>query len=607
LPKQDDISSTERLLNVIRNTGPVKEPLFSSPPPSKRTFLPSFKTVLGKSVSSVGVDITDEHIRLLKIIARGNRPAVLNHLSIPLSPSVAKDRSQISGLLRSHLPNFCGASPLPVVWTALPHDQIDIRRIRIPRLSGSQLENAVYWTVQKEAPFDKDQTILDFHSLGEVIDSGVSKTEVLVCTAPRNSVEDLEALFKDAGFALAGIIAPAFAFENFFKTGWIETGDSPVCSLLIDFNWSRIDIFRPGGELIASRAIKAGITSMVESIKNEALQAGGGLSLGDTPNEGGVLDLPVFESSEADQAFEILNVDGPDSSAAVAGLLKEGEVFEMVLPALERLIRQVERTLEHVSLRFSDAPVGKMYISGPITAYPSLANHIGSQLGMPHSAVEPFASVGGDLEIPKPAVDRAAYVSSLGLALSTVKRTPNFLLTYRETGLKLQKARFNQAIAALFLLGAAILFGIHHFQLRHIEDLEVQISRLSPVADSKAAESDREALLSLAGRINTANETRKVYAVKCLPAALIAEITTLAPEEIRFIRVEGGDLSDEEKSVAVDAVVYGPRGSMETRLAGYLMSLNRSPLFAQIALKKQNYERLGSRDVLRFTLDLKGV
>lgn len=614
MPKQNDISSTERLLNVIRNTDPVKEtPVFSSPT-SKRSFIPPVRKMFSKSALSVGVDISGDCIRLVKAEHHFNKkPSVLDFRSVPLDSDVTDDKNRMADLLRSQLAPFCSATPPPAIWTSLPQEETDIRCLRIPRVPAGKLENVVYWTYQKEAPFDKDKTILDFRVLGDVIDNGVVKTEVLVCATPGSSVENLKAMFNAAGHEPAGVIAPSFTIQNYFKTDWLEKKETLTCSLLIDFKWSRIDIFRPDGELIVSRGIKAGISSMIESIKSETSRAAGALSTPDgLDEEGQVLDLPAFETNEADQALEILNTDPPASLPAVSGMVKEEDVFEMVLPALERLIRQVERTLEHVSLRFSDGPIGNMLVSGPITAYPRLVKHVGTQLGLPLTTVDPFAHSADGLEVPETAGGRAEYVSSAGLALSGRDHTPNFLLTHREAGEKRRKTRFKQAVLAIFLLGIVTLWGVHLVLQGQLRDLETRISRLIAVDSSDTVVNDREALLALAARTNSDNQVRKTYAAKCFPAAMIGEVTTLAPDRIRFVSIEGSGPAGSEDagsaaSVFMDAMVFGPGRSVETILAQYLLTLKRSPLFSQVILKKKTFEQLNSQDVLRFTLELEGA
>jgi type IV pilus assembly protein PilM len=571
--------------------------------------------MFSKSGLSVGIDLSDDCIRLVKTRSRfSKKPVVLDFKTIPLAPGASEDRKRMTDLLRPLLADFCAAAPQTAIWVSAPQEGTDVRRLRIPKVSGGKLDNVIYWTYQKEAPFEKDRVILDHRILGDVIDNGVAKTEVLVCATARDGVENLAAMFKAAGYGLTGVMAPSFAIQNYFKTDWLDSGESPSCSLLIDFNWSRIDIFRPGGDLLVSRGIKAGIASMIESIKSEATRATGGIPAPGLDDGGQVLDLPAFDTEEADQALELLGNDAATAAPTVGGLLKDDDVFEMVLPALERLIRQVERTLEHVSLRFSDSPIGGMLMSGPITAYPRLAKHVASQLGLPLSTIDPFASVADGVEPPEKATDRAAYVSSVGLALSGREYTPNFLLTRQEAGTKRRGTRLNQAILALFLLGAAGLWGAHHVLQGQLGELESKTSRLSPVGAVSAGEDDQAALLALADRTISNHQAQKAYAEKNLPVAMIGEITTLAPEHIRFIRFEGSNRADTQgretetgTGVLVDGVVFGSGQVAEARFAEYLLALKRSLLFSQVFLNKKTYERLDTRDVLRFTLELEGA
>jgi Tfp pilus assembly PilM family ATPase len=603
-------------LDVIRNTDQVKDSsVFQSPAP-KRSLVSPLRDMFSKSGLTVGIDISSDCVRLVKTGSRfSRRLSILDFRAVPLNPGVSEDRNRMIDLLRPHLADFCTDSPGTDVWVSAPQEGTDVRRLRIPKVSGGKLENVVYWSYQKEAPFEKDRTILDFRILGDVIDKGVAKTEVLVCTTATAGVENLKAMFKAAGHELAGVMAPPFAIQNYFKTDWLDREETLSCSLLIDFNWSRIDIFRPGGDLLVSRGIKAGIASMIESIKSEAGRTTGGIPLPDTDDHNQVLDLPAFDAEEADQALELLGSEAGSTPSPVAGLLKDDDVFDMVLPALERLIRQVERTLEHVSLRFSDGAIGSMLMSGPITAYPRLVGHVASQLDMRLSTIDPFASVTDGLELPEKAADRAAYVSAVGLALSGGDHTPNFLLTRREASVKRRGTRLNQAVLVLFVIGILGLWGAHHLLQGQLKTLEDRIGRLFPVAAVSTGEDDRTRLLALAGRTNKSQKAQKAYAEKSLPVALIGEITGLAPEHIRFIRLEGGNRigntrgqdAEAKTGMTVDAVVLGSRGSVETRFAEYLLALKKSPIFSRVALEKKTFERLGGRDVLRFTLELEGV
>ena len=332
--KPDEISSTERLLDVIRNHNQTAAPSdFSPPVTSPGTFnkiLSTFKKTIG-----IGAEIEGDHLRLAKTaVHSGKKATVIDFKSVPIDPEISKDRNRLIQFLNSELASFCPPSSPVNLWIALPPEQVDIRCLRLPKIPKSKIETAVYWTYQKEASLDKDKTLLDFDLIGETLENGVPKLEALVCTAPRREVEEIKNLFSESGFVPTGISANSFAIQNFLRTNWIAVEDQLVCCLSIGTNWSRIDVFRPGGDLIVSRGIKAGMTSMIESIKNEVAHPAGNISLptdkdlDDVP----VLELPAFDQTDADQIFEVLNADAPPGVFPAAGMLKSEDVFDMVLP-----------------------------------------------------------------------------------------------------------------------------------------------------------------------------------------------------------------------------------------------------------------------------------
>jgi hypothetical protein len=263
-----------------------------------------------------------------------------------------------------------------------------------------------------------------------------------------------------------------------------------------------------------------------------------------------------------------------------------------------------------------------MFFSGAISSYPRIVDHIGAQLGLAHEIIDPFAAVSGSVKPPESAGERAAYVSSAGLALSGAVHPPNFLFTHKESSLHRRKSRLHWAILFFFAIGMAGIWGSHLFQKQRIHDLETELHQLSMDANPGGVKNDRASLLALANQAKQKNRAWKTYSRNYLPVAVIGEITGLAPEHIRFICIEGTGGKPEEKepdedqpektmsaetTATVEAVVYGPDTDVEARLAQYLMALKRSKLFARVILKKKNVERLGSENVLRFSLSLEGA
>lgn len=153
-----------------------------------------------------------------------------------------------------------------------------------------------------------------------------------------------------------------------------------MASLFIGNDFSRIDIYAQGN-LVMTRGIKAGISSMLESVleglNEKAAAAGAG------------------EPLDKDKARKILFSLSPDSPPLVEGDagygLMEEEIWEMILSALERLVRQVERTFEYFTVNLGNERVDKIYVSGAMNAYRRIAEYVGEQLNIGSDIFDPMS------------------------------------------------------------------------------------------------------------------------------------------------------------------------------------------------------------------------
>ena len=57
-------------------------------------------------------------------------------------------------------------------------------------------------------------------------------------------------------------------------------------------------------------------------------------------------------------------------------------------------------------------------------------------------------------------------------------------------------------------------------------------------------------------------------------------------------------------NLVVEGIIDGNRLSLESSLASYLIKLQESPIFRQVAVQKNSIERIKKKDVLRFTINL---
>ena len=629
-----EISSTEKLLNVIRGKAKAAsedEPSYKPVVPKKRKASPlsSFTPTFQRPVT-IGVDINHQALQMVKVEETAvDQWRLVDYRRVPIPSTTTRGTHEFTGFLKSELGKFCGPGKGLQIWNLMSSAKVDVRFIKIPKVPRKQLENAIYWTAKRELAFEDMDTILDFEVQNDVVEQGVKKTSVMVYTVPRREVESVVELFNDAGYQLSGLAIAPFAIQNLFRTKWMPTYGETLASLYIGRDGARIDIYSRGS-LIMTREIKTGMNSMVEALV-EGYTDRKRPSARDLRWGGAPVDFTITPS----QAYKLIMSLDPDAPALThddAGHdLSEEDIFDMVRPALDRLVRQVERTFANLGA----AKVSRVYISGVVNAYRPLIHYIGEQLGIESGVMDPLDSsipyLSGYTE-PATASEKASLAVAVGLALSDNVRTPNLLFTYKEKEKMATVSRVNRVI--LFSLAGIIITGLTVFAWQEriaakkkatISDLNQQLSSLNLMVDTKL-------ILQMAAKDREERRLKKEYGDRYFGMALISELSALTPENVRFLKVKSSFGRPEQKAAApakaaekgaapakpaeagvkaleIDGIVMGERNMLDGYLSSYVLKLKGSPLIKEATVQKSVIEALPQNkaegEVLRFVLNLK--
>ena len=622
------MSSTERLLDLIRDDS---KPDFNvDSMGSKKSFGHRIKNIVNNPAAfrkaiTIGVDLGHEDIKMIKISRIADQKyEMLEYERIPFTEDVDRQSPQFPQFLRTVLTDFCRNSKNVDIWCTISSARVETRQIRIPKVAPKQIPNSVYWSFKKISSFDETKTIFDFEILGEVEEGDRPKIEVMAYTAPRQEVNELEDIFSRAGYPLKGISIVPFAFQSILRAGLIKTDEPNVSSLYIGRDWSRIDIFSEGN-LILSRGIKAGVKTMIEALRTEIEGNLFELSIAKSPTKDSARIRAIKKKlkNELEQAhllfFGVIHESGPSGLDDRQQLLKEDKIFKMILPALERLVRQVERTLRHFSLNFDNARVGKVYISSGVNPHQRIVDYIGEELAIPTETLNPFADSPNFISLapsPDDASEQSSYVPAMGMALSTNDLTPNFLHTYKDKQRDFKTQWLNRGVFAAFVLVILLCAGVSFWQGRQIEDKEYKLMQINRQLENVTLRVDKSLILKLVDETQANRRQIKEVGQKYFGLAVISEITQLTPSSIQLISVtttladtpvkqKGKSKKSLPKTLVLDGIVSGDRLILEPKLAGYLMELKNSPIFAEPKLSKKAFERYKNKDVLRFTARLK--
>jgi Tfp pilus assembly PilM family ATPase len=530
----------------------------------------------------------------------------------------AKKSSEFINFLKSEINEFCGVHRNANLWAIMSAARVNVRHIHIPKVAKKRIENAVYWTIKKETPFDEKDTIFDFEIQGEVIEQGVSKWLTMVYTAPKEEIDEIKGLFSQIGLPLTGISITPFAIQNIFKAGWIPSAvEATVAGLFIGNDFSRIDIYAKG-KLIMTRGIKAGINSMVETLMERLMEA-----KHETSEMAGKRSQINME--QAKKILFSLSADSPPLTEQDVGFdLKDEEKFDFILPALERIVRQAERTFEYFRVNLNYDRVDKIYISSAMDISKRIIEYIGDQLGIESDLPDPLT-----LKLPFvvksmegiPVSDRIALTPALGLALSDNVYTPNLLFRFKDKEKLTSIVRANRIIIAVFIVAVFLSSGFYLYQIQEVRVKESQIAGLEKQLSQSFPRIDQNLISQIAASAAKREKVYREYSDRYLGMAVISELSLLTPANIRLINlrahvgtVPSGKGSAKEskkettkeelKHVVIEGIVFGDRRTLESSLAGYLMKLEASPIFRQVSIQKNNIEPFKKSEVLYFVIDM---
>jgi hypothetical protein len=292
----------------------------------------------------------------------------------------------------------------------------------------------------------------------------------------------------------------------------------------------------------------------------------------------------------------------------------------MITPALERLARQIERTLEYYVSTAGAQRVEKLYISLALAmnVYDPILHYISDQLGTKAEYFDPFGQqpAYAAAEFLKLS-ERVSLAPVLGLSFSDNNRTPNAIFNYREKNREISIKRMNRGIFASFAAALIICFAVMIYQIleaknqsTHLNTLKKELSLYDPLLST-------EKISTLAQEIKAKKQISHQYAQRHLGVATIGEISVLTPNNIRLISLkintgnnppkENTDKTAKEISedVILEGVVTGDRNMLDSSLAQYVVKLENSPILRQVSVQKSSVMTIKKVEVLYFTLSAK--
>lgn len=527
---------------------------------------------------TVGASWDNQAIRLVRCQPAGDDLArLLDCRTVPFQPGIAPGTERFAAQLGSALSEFCGSSTGVRVWAAYNGPGLTVQNVRIPKIPQPEISNAVYWTFKREHSFDEQASVFDYDLEGETVEEDALRTGATAFTVPRDELNRITELFDTAGFPLAGVTLPFFAGRNLFVAQGLAESAGSVVFMHVGVESSRIAVFARGS-VVLSRNIKSGMNTMIDCLIQES-------------------------SSEITrpQAHALLSGLTPDHSATLedpgGGSLIQGEVCDMIFPALMRLIRQMERTLAFSRTEHGIERPNDIYLSGTLAPLRLQVGYMADQLGTNIHVIDPLESVLSD-QSPGPSCSSGGnegeiYELSVGLALSEKYPTPNLLHTCRDREIEKAEGLVTRRIYSVAATLMCILCAVCFMENWRCGQLSSRAAELRRQLDEYGPGTSRQAVSLRASDVLHARERLTDLAGRAASVGVFQQLCEMTPPgiSIQSARFDAAGESPDSPSnerkegeLTLDGQVVDRDGAVESFLLSYMIKLRSSPLFGTVKL-----------------------
>ncbi len=576
---EKEITSTEKLLEVIRGSdyGASRPPENTEPPGLMRRIRSGWFPSGSRGVT--GVEIFRDTLNIVRINRdkSGSQPVYAARIDLP--ENIEIHHTDFPAFLKKQL-SVADPFRKTDIWACLPPSRGETWNVLVPRVK-KKLTNAVYWSARKERAFDENEYCFDYRITEEVIDKGIPKLMARVCIASLRDINLYRKIFSEAGYPIKGITLPSFSLENLFARRWVDPGNDAYAALYIGEDSSYIEIHGRRTTLF-NRVIRTGRDSILDSFiaeYREQTHEGGGSGSSSSPED-------------RQKAARILK-----QQAELSG----ESLLDLIHPALERLARQLERTIDHsVNVLENPAPQ-QIYICGAISFLPGLSEFFSEQLGI--MAVIMDVPEEQSAQVFPKGNERPCLVSTAGLAMPA-DNTVNFLYTAVDKDRErkaIRNTNFVAALCALLFVATAAWWWTARYELQQVHsetaELEEQLAGFNPRLTT-------DDLARLAGELREKKDELRRYSRKLYPVAVFRELSRITPGGIELLALR---LESEQTAASARNRRKEPLLMIEgfIRSGPSLLQLRRSSIFKNTSVAGTRVDTLDTGEtVYRFTLNM---
>lgn len=255
------------------------------------------------------------------------------------------------------------------VVSAVGGQAVIVRELKMPKMAKADLHQAVRFEAGRYLPYSVRDVSMDFDILGEFVEEGQSKVEVLLVAARQEVVaKHLDAL-RGAGLQPFVLDVESFATMRALEPQARGGDGGAPAAVFVGLGAETTDILvTERDRLRLTRNVSIGGNNLTRAVASRL-----------------DVEFPIAEAMKKEKGRVLLEGEAlPDDQAVLS-------IHEAMLPILTDLATELRRSLDYFQTRWRESRIGRVILSGGTARLGNLDRFLSLELGIETVVGDPFA------------------------------------------------------------------------------------------------------------------------------------------------------------------------------------------------------------------------
>lgn len=360
----------------------------------------------------IGIDINDRALKIVEI-KEGPKGLSLVNAAMQSGPISGKGLQKLF-----HSLNIADKN----VYTVVSGKQVVVYPKLFPFMTEKELREAIYWEAKDIISFPLEKAVVSFKKLGERLECGVKKIEVLLVVVEKDLLAHIQALMEEAGLKVKGISVAPFALWDLAHQKIKAEKEEGYAILDIGTISATFNAFW-GGDLKFVREISIAGQAFTNALTAEPLK----------------LSKEKAEEIKLSQGFA-----------------QEGDIYLAMKPVVDSLSQEILQTIGYVSEKTIVPKIGKLYLVGGSSRLKNLDSYLSKALSLEVKVLDPLEGMEVAVGLDKENLGSHLAVA-LGLAIGKAQNLNLLNVIKRKSdALNLPIKEIFRWVLAIGLVGALV-------------------------------------------------------------------------------------------------------------------------------------------------------